>query len=798
MVDLQPSASDNILDLLDEELSKLESKMSFVIEPCGAASNTETDSQDKSHHALNTTNYQAPSHLSDEEFESEDSDLSDEESESEDASSFPIEWPDIDSTIFGTESEPRSPLEPNPTSASCQTHEELIATSASFQTHQESPSPIAEHTAANQLTFDVPEMPTHMDITLMEQAVTSSHDTLITLKMVMIEQGAGVKSAPKWLESIDDVLLHNVKPKTIIGIIGGTGSGKSSILNSLLEEEQIVPTNSMRACTAVVTEVSYNESLGAAYRAEIEFISVAEWKTELGFLHDDLLGSNGTLSTYARGQHDSEEGIAYAKIKAVYPELTNEAISQTSVADLLNHQNCSFLGTTQVIEDSNKVTFYKSVQRFVDSKEKDKSKTASKPREPSLWPLIRVVRIFTKSSIFEKNGAVLVDLPGVQDSNMARAHVAEKYMQQCSALWVVAPITRAVNDKTAKDLLGKSFKRQLHMDGSLKNLTFVCSKTDDNNIMESANSLTLPPDFTRLQEEAEDYQEALSTYQLQLNKTRALKRAMENKSKKLLELQKFEKKALAGKPVSVQRKRKRGEDSNVQLLPLAKIQSDIADLQQLLKPQASIEKDIERVEHDIENLKKEINTVQAEQRILCTIARNDYARAEIRRDFAAGIRQLDQDFYQGQDENFNPEIDVRNYEEIERELAVFTVSSRAYQKLRGRFRREAAVQGFMTLEQTEIPQLQEHCKDLTIGPRDAASRAYWASMCQLLNSMWIWATATETEDDGIQRLDLHERIEYQLGQVKLNMTAFVASSCKKLASMFELEIIRHLGELNAK
>jgi hypothetical protein len=46
-------------------------------------------------------------------------------------------------------------------------------------------------------------------------------------------------------------------------------------------------------------------------------------------------------------------------------------------------------------------------------------------------------------------------------------------------LWIVAPITRAVDDKAAKSLLGESFKRQLKYDGTYSRVTFICSKTDD-------------------------------------------------------------------------------------------------------------------------------------------------------------------------------------------------------------------------------------------------------------------------------------------------------------------------------
>ena len=55
-------------------------------------------------------------------------------------------------------------------------------------------------------------------------------------------------------------------------------------------------------------------------------------------------------------------------------------------------------------------------------------------------------------------GAVLVDLPGVRDANAARGKVAEGYLKRCGAVWVVADITRAVDNKTAKDLLGQQFR----------------------------------------------------------------------------------------------------------------------------------------------------------------------------------------------------------------------------------------------------------------------------------------------------------------------------------------------------
>jgi len=315
-----------------------------------------------------------------------------------------------------------------------------------------------------------------------------------------LEPGKETDDIKQWLQQIELVRQEATGARTVVGVVGNTGAGKSSVINAILDEERLVPTNCMRACTAVVTEMSWNssEDESSKYRAEIEFIKPAEWERELKVLFEEIIDGSGGISREV-GNPDSQAGIAYAKIRAVYWRLTREDLVNSSIEKLMaDHSVRGVLGTTKYVKDRSCDTFYKTLQHYVDSKEKpelmkdsddddeedkskstgdeDKTKKKTKKREQKFWPLIKVVRLYVKADALS-TGAVLVDLPGVADSNAARAAVAEGYMKQCTGLWIVSPINRAVDDKAAKNLLGSTFRRQLKYDGTYSAVTFICSKT---------------------------------------------------------------------------------------------------------------------------------------------------------------------------------------------------------------------------------------------------------------------------------------------------------------------------------
>lgn len=640
--------------------------------------------------------------------------------------------------------------------------------------------------------------------------------------------------AAEWLKSIENLQKQAEQPKTIVGVVGNTGAGKSSVINAMLDEERLVPTNCMRACTAVVTEISYNYE-DIPYRAEIEFITEKDWERELQVLFSDLLDSNGNVSREASNQ-DSEAGVAYAKIKAVYPKYTHEMLTKTTAEKLLKHPAVQkVLGGKKDIADSNPAAFYKHLQSYVDSKEKTtgaENKSARTSTEIEYWPLIKVVRIYVKAAALS-TGAVIVDLPGVHDSNAARARVAEGYMKQCTGLWIVAPITRAVDDKAAKSLLGETFKRQLKMDGGFDSVTFICSKTDDISILEAQESLELEQEMgglwaksdeynaekrkhkrrlDELKETKEEYTAVMDEVDEQIEIWEALKDEIDDGKMVYAPRDKAssKKRKRGSKGKNPARKRQRssdsdldsdyasnddndggeseGDDSESQGVPLTSeaIEEKLSELKTTKKEgrrhRQEIEAEMKVIRKQIAEINEEDAKVQAEMSHIAISGRNEYSRGAIQQDFASGIRELDHELAEETDaSNFNPDVDVRDYDKVAQSLPVFCVSSRAYQKLSGRFQKEPNVPGFQTVEETEIPLLQAHCKKLTEAGREANSRRFLNTLDQLLNSLRL-----VTSSDGFQVTDkqkaaraaIVESTYNQLDKVSSRFSRFLVMGCQ--------------------
>ncbi|KAK7952370.1 uncharacterized protein PG986_008098 [Apiospora aurea] len=593
------------------------------------------------------------------------------------------------------------------------------------------------------------------------------------------------------LQTVQELIQPTVAARTITGVIGETGAGKSSLINALLGEERLLPTNGMRACTAAVTEISWNDSdePDELYRAEVEFITLDDWKRELEHLYHDLMVPDGGLSKDVANKK-TEAGIAMAKIRSVYPYIDDRELLHSNARQLANDASLhGVLGTTKKVKANSAQKLYQQIKPYMDSLDTARRRKSTNDNKPvELWPLTKVVRIYAKADVLS-TGVVLVDLPGCGDANAARGTVAEKYMEKCTSIWIVAPISRAVDNKAAQHLLGESFKMQLKYDGNYTNITFICSQSDGLAVEEMADSLELTDSLANCEANENTSNATIASKEKELtNLETSYSNTMAERNSidtQLTLWQRLEAQADLGKLVFApsppggkrkpnaeqsqpSKRQRRVTRSTVVLIdsdededPVDDLSSSVRDGQQPLTV-AQIQEQIQtfrtqrvsltqklragkasilELSEQIENLRVEVEKQKLSLKTDSIKRRNDYSRSTIQQDFAHGLKLLDQETaMQDQGDNYNPEKDMRDYEAVANLLPVFCVSSREYQKKCGRIKSQEEEEGFATLEDTEIPQLLEHAKKSTDVSRVKNCKKFLNNALQAWQSLQLWAT----------------------------------------------------------
>jgi hypothetical protein len=521
------------------------------------------------------------------------------------------------------------------------------------------------------------------------------------------------------------------------------------LLNALLDEAAVLPTSGSRGCTATVVELVFHsgltkqvdndapqqEEMIPVYQGKVEFITLADWQKELKILVDECSTQNKTI--YQRPPIEESQAAAAAawqKIEQVYGKFQRNGTTRfmeqfhtrpthdvysilanhPRVRDLLTptepgkEYNAIHVGVGEVAVGSDEAK--ELLKPFGQMKARTKRKKKQWAQEfrkeinsfvyrkgngeqPQTWPLIRKVQLRGPWSVLA-TGAILVDLPGVRDSNAARAKVAENYLQNCNQIAIVAPIKRAVDDGTAKELLGEQFKRRLLMDGQYGNVFFICTQTDD---LEATETMRDHADVAQQEpgrwEKMTELASSISNLEKQIYDKLQDEEDLECQVQEtVLQL----KDQLRRKPVPV-------FDTLTNIIATHNAACNNAKdelLEWRVENRGAMEIDREKC-----------SKLQKKLKPMCATVRNEYSKSCLQEDFRSGLKEL---YRKDDDDDGNTDDNQQSALPEDFNMDVFCISSNDYLKLmKIKPSRDGPPNTFSSSRDTQIPQLRAFVHETT-------------------------------------------------------------------------------------
>ncbi|XP_066516285.1 nuclear GTPase SLIP-GC-like isoform X2 [Hoplias malabaricus] len=321
--------------------------------------------------------------------------------------------------------------------------------------------------------------------------IRNARRIMANIKYKLEFEGSLPNNLIKYVRGIMSKLDSNngERRRTTVGVFGRTGAGKSSMLNAVLGQKDLLPSGTVCACTSVIIQVEANVT-DSSYIAEIEFISKEVWEDELRTLKNVLSGD-------AEEQDNAMLNTAQEKIVALYGEE----------------------GVSKPIEELMKDNIFSGIPEFFNSEIKKITRERASDLSDEIgcfvqhddsspggcyWPIVKSVTIKVPKCKDFLEHVVLVDLPGTGDYNKSRDQMWREKLRDCSTVWIVSEINRAASDKDAWEIFFSCIT-DMAQGGECRSISFICTKTDDINPQSYMRSSKLKDDDFQIKPEDPQY-----------------------------------------------------------------------------------------------------------------------------------------------------------------------------------------------------------------------------------------------------------------------------------------------------
>ncbi|KAH7406760.1 hypothetical protein DE146DRAFT_404176 [Phaeosphaeria sp. MPI-PUGE-AT-0046c] len=344
------------------------------------------------------------------------------------------------------------------------------------------------------------------------RTLTGRIRTTLSSSALVHENGSSIRALHTQAVKLDEFQLPSSR---IIGLVGDSGVGKSSLINSLLDRNALArASGSGTACTCAVTEYHFHEQ--DDFVVHVDYFSLDQLRQqfeELLTAHRDFekLGTRGRGGTGNETPDDERQQLRKKSELAIetFRACLGERVRE--MPGLLSTMSFERAVTTMIDWASERLPTQverlsfgaieecSSWLRDISSDPGPESSSPGSNTRPS-WPFIQKIRVHLKANILSK-GLIIADLPGLRDLNSARQAITERYIRQCHQILVVARIDRAVTDESIKYIC------ELARRVELTKIDIVCTRSEEVNAREAIH------DWPAERATIEELQQAIDTQQ---------------------------------------------------------------------------------------------------------------------------------------------------------------------------------------------------------------------------------------------------------------------------------------------
>lgn len=269
----------------------------------------------------------------------------------------------------------------------------------------------------------------------------------------------------RWQQELETIRTYAHHHQNVaVAFVGGTGAGKSTLINALIEAD-VLPTHSFQTCTSAAMLLRHADR--KSWRATLRFLPESAWNNEKqafleearqsmvsgqsSFVYQDFLYKAWALHRPRRGQPPMP--FALTDLLVLLDEPLPESVRQLLTPEPLE------------LRAKSPEELKEQLRKYL---------TAESP----LWPLVQEVHIEGPIPLLEA-GLHLIDLPGLNDANPVRERIARDYLKQAEFICLTFSTGRGLTREVIDLMKDQQFINQIVMDGKVSALAFVSTRADD-------------------------------------------------------------------------------------------------------------------------------------------------------------------------------------------------------------------------------------------------------------------------------------------------------------------------------